>query len=148
MSTFLDREMNNSEPICWHELHRLAIGLFAYVVLSLQFVSSASAQANPGHSGGQHLKVGQKHIEFVGGTADTALIFVVTTEKDSAVQLRGGKIRLTIEHHGRMTNVPVVVDGVNMFVARLKQPLPKGARISVSVQLAEGNPLSAHFTAN
>lgn len=122
--------------------------LTCVVAILLPFGSLANAQASKGHSGGQHLKVGQKHIELVGGAADTALMFVVTTDRDKPVKLRGGMVRVTIMQDGITSDSPVVVDGLNMIVTDLAKPLSKGARIYVSVRLAAGETLRANFTAN
>lgn len=122
--------------------------LACLVAISLPFGSIANSQASKSHSGGQHLKVGKKHIELVGGAADTALIFVVTTDKDKPVKLNGDMVRVTIVQDGRTSESPVVVDGSNMIVTNLVKPLSKGARIFVRVRLAAGDTLKASFTAN
>jgi hypothetical protein len=70
-------------------------------LLGFSALSSAYPHRSVGTNGSQLADVGGKHVEFVGGASDQAVMFGVTDEKERSFPLRGATAYVVIVSGGR-----------------------------------------------
>jgi hypothetical protein len=120
--------------------------LFATILAGLGSTASAHEVAK-GPNGGPVVDVSGHHVEMV--AKGTELVLFLTDEADKPLASAGAKNpRAIVQEGGKTATVPLTPAEPNRLVGTLAQPLGKGARVVVSVTMADGHAVQARFVNN
>jgi methionine-rich copper-binding protein CopC len=121
----------------------------ALLALALSTLSSPALahEVAKGPNGGPVVDVSGHHVEMV--AKGTELVLFLTDEADKPLTSAGAKNpRAIVQEGGKTATVPLTPAEPNRLVGTLAQPLGKGARVVVSVTMADGHAVQARFVNN
>jgi hypothetical protein len=120
--------------------------LFATVVAGLSSTAAAYEVAK-GPNGGPVVDVSGHHVEIV--AKGTELVLFLTDEAEKPLASAGAKNpRAIVQEGGKTATMPLTPAEPNRLVGTLAQPLGTGARVVVSVTMADGHAVQARFVNN
>ena len=120
-------------------LYTLALTAFSFPALAHELAK--------GPNGGPVVDVSGHHVEMVAKGTD--LVLFLTDEADKPLASAGAKKpRAIVQEGGTTATVPLNPAEPNRLVGTLAQPIGKGARVVVSVTLADGHAVQARFVNN
>jgi hypothetical protein len=100
-----------------------------------------------GPNGGPVVDSAGHHVELV--ARGTELVLVLTEADDKPLASAGAKnARAIVQDAGKTATVPLQPAEPNRLVGTLPQPLGSGARVVVSVTMADGHTVQARFVNN
>ena len=125
-------------------MKRTLIAVFAAVALPLAALAHEVAK---GPNGGPVVDSAGHHVEMVAKGTD--LVLYLTEGDDKPLASVGAKnARAIVQDGGKTTTVQLSPAEPNKLVGALPSPLGSGARIVVSVTMADGHAVQARFVNN
>ena len=108
-------------------------------------VTNASAHdVTKGPHGGLIVDVAGNHVELV--VKGTELVLFLTDAAEKPLASAGVRNpRAVVQDAGKTAAVPLAPAEPNRLVGMLPQPLGNGARVVVSLTMADGHPVQARF---
>jgi methionine-rich copper-binding protein CopC len=121
--------------------------LIALSITAALPLTALAHESGKGPNGGPVVDSASHHVEMVAKGKD--LILYLTEEADKPLASSGAKnARAIIQDGGKTATVPLEPAEPNKLVGTLAQPLDQGARVVVSVTLADGHAVQARFVNN
>ncbi len=120
--------------------------LIAATLAALPWAAGAHELAK-GPNGGPVVDSGGHHVEMVAN--GTELVLFLSDHDDKPLTSAGTKNpRAVVQDAGKTHTVALQPAAPNKLVGTLAQPLGKGARVVVSVTMADGHAVQARFVNN
>lgn len=120
--------------------------LLAFALATLGSTALAHEVAK-GPNGGPVVDSAGHHVEMV--ASGTELVLFLTDEAEKPLASTGAKNpRAIVQDGGKTATLPLTPADPNRLVGTLAQPLGKGARVVVSVTMADGHAVQARFVNN
>ena len=121
--------------------------LIALSITAALPLTALAHESGKGPNGGHVVDSAGHHLEMVAKGKD--LVLYLTEEADKPLASTGAKnARAIIQDGGKTATVPLEPAEPNKLVGTLAQPLDQGARVVVSVTLADGHAVQARFVNN
>ena len=118
------------------------------LVTVLSMLVCISAQAHEGElgpNGGQIVEDASHHVEFI-ANADQVVLFV-SDAADAVHPTTGATGRVIVQDGAAQAIADLSATEPNQMVAKLAKPLSPGAKLVVSLKLADGHDVKARFVA-
>lgn len=121
---------------------------FALPLVLLGLAGPAAAhELAKGPNGGPVVDTAGHHVEMV--AKGTELVLFLTDAADKPLASAGVRnARAIVQDAGKTATVPLQPAEPNRLVGSLAQPLSQGARVVVSVTMADGKAVQARFAGN
>lgn len=123
------------------------LNVLASIALTLTFSVSVQSHSAVHTNVGQLIDAGDHHIEFIGGPADSTVIFVITDRAEEPVTLNISSAAVYVDDTRGNLTVPVILLEPNWLGAQLPRPLAKGSVVRLVAILSEGVSIHASFVA-
>ena len=123
---------------------RVQIALAA-VSTMLTCLSVQAHEGELGPNGGQIVEDASHHVEFI-ANADQVVLFV-SDAADAAHPTTGATGRVIVQDAAAQAIADLSATEPNQMVAKLAKPLSPGAKLVVSLKLADGHDVKARFVA-
>jgi hypothetical protein len=125
-------------------MKRSWIALFAAAALPL---AASAHEVAKGPNGGPVVDSAGHHVEMVARGTD--LILYLTEEDDKPLASAGAKnARAVVQDGGKTTTIQLSPAEPNKLIGTLQSPLGSGARVVISVTMADGHAVQARFVNN
>ena len=120
---------------------------FKHIILAVALVAapglaSAHDQAK-GVNGGQVVDDAGHHVEFTSKGGEIALF--LTDEADKPISAAKATGRVIIQEGAKQSAADLTVMEPNMLMAKLAAPLSPGAKLAITIKLADGHDVKARF---
>ena len=120
--------------------------IVALAIAALPLPAAAHEMAK-GPNGGPVVDLSGHHVEIV--AKGTELVLFLTDEAEKPLASAGAKNpRAIVQEGGKTATMPLTPAEPNRLVGTLAQPLGTGARVVVSVTMADGHAVQARFVNN
>ena len=96
-----------------------------------------------GPHGGQVIDDAGNHVEFT--TKNDQIMLYLTDPADKPIDSAKATGRIVSQAGDKQTNLDLVSTVPNLMVAKLPSPLGKGAKVVISIKLADGHDVKARF---
>ena len=114
----------------------------AVALVAAPSFASAHDQAK-GVNGGQVVDDAGHHVEFTSKGGEIALF--LTDESDKPISAAKATGRIIIQEGAKQSAADLTVMESNMLMAKLAAPLSAGAKLAVTIKLADGHDVKARF---
>ena len=118
------------------------------VMATILVASTAAALAHDvakGPNGGQVVEDAGHHVEFT--TKENDVILYLAGSSDEPLPSKGATGRVIVQDGTAQAMADLTAAEPNQLTAKLAQPLKSGAKLVVSIKLADGHDLKARFVA-
>ena len=115
------------------------------VLAMLMCLSAQAHEGELGPNGGQIVEDASHHVEFL-SKADQIVLFI-SDAADAAHPTTGATGRVIVQDGAAQATADLSTTEPNQMVAKLAKPLSPGAKLVVSLKLADGHDVKARFVA-
>ena len=119
--------------------------MIAAIALTMVPAFAIAHDVAKGPNGGQVVDDNGHHIEFT--TKNNQVMVYLADDGDKPIATKDATGRVTVQDGAKQATVDLVATEPNLMTAKLEAPLQAGAKLVVSVKLADGHDVKVRFVA-